>query len=94
MEVTPAIGAGGGGGAVGIETQVPAPAVNDGLVVEGAQRHQIVQPGGAALGARNEVVDLAHAGGLLAAGERATGVAGGDRAAQVGGDCGLGLADV
>jgi hypothetical protein len=39
MEDAPAIVAGGGGGAVGIETQVPAPAVNDGLVVEGAQRY-------------------------------------------------------
>src|SRR5436190_1965681 len=57
MEDAPAIGAGGGGGAVGIETQAPAPAVDDGLVVEGAQRHQVVQRGGATLGARNEVVD-------------------------------------
>src|SRR5262252_6107579 len=44
--------------------------------------------------AGDEVMDLAAAGGLVAAGERAVRVAGGHGAAQVGGDGGLGLAGV
>src|SRR5215468_4041866 len=63
----PAVGAGGGGGAVGFEAQGPAPAVDDDQVVEGAQRHQVGQRGWAALRAGDQMVDLAHTGGLVAA---------------------------
>jgi hypothetical protein len=37
VEDSPAVGAGGRRGAVGVEDQGPAPAVNDDEVVEGAQ---------------------------------------------------------
>ena len=61
--------AGGGGRAVGVQAQDPAPAVDDGEVVKGAERHQIGQGGGTTPRARDEVVDLAHAGGVVAAGK-------------------------
>src|SRR5262249_58965386 len=47
-----------------------------------------------AWGSRDDVVDVADAGGLVAAGERAVRVASGGRAAQVGGDGFGGGADV
>src|SRR5207342_623780 len=81
-----AIRTGGGGGPVGVQAQDPAPAVDDDQVVERAQGDQVVQRGGPALRAGGEVVDLAHAGGLGAAGKRTMRVAGGDGAAQVGRD--------
>src|SRR5215831_13164368 len=90
----PAVGAGGGGGAVGVQAQLPAPVVDGDQVVEGAQRDQVVQGGGAAVGAGDQVVDLAGAGRLVAAGEGAVPVAGGGGAAQVGRDGRRGLAGV
>src|SRR6185369_4734432 len=39
-----------GGGAVGVDDQGPAPAVDDDLVVEGAQQHAVLDGGGAAVG--------------------------------------------
>src|SRR6516164_4511909 len=89
-----AVGAGGGGAAVVVEPQVPAPPMDGDLVVEGAQRHQVVQRGGPAAGPGDQVVDVADGGGLVAAGEGAVGVAGGGGAAQVGGDGFGGGADV
>jgi hypothetical protein len=89
-----AIRADGGGGAIGVKVQRPAPAVDDDEVMESAQWHQVVQRRGPAFGAGNHMVDLAQAGGVVAAGERAARMAGGRGAAQVGGDGWLGLADV
>src|SRR5215831_18249804 len=86
----PTVGAGGDGGPIRFEPQDPAPPVNDDQVVEGAQRHQVVQRGRASCRAGDQMVDLAHAGGLVAAGEGAVRVAGGGGAAQVGGDGGFG----
>ena len=57
--------------------------MNDDEVVEGAQGDQVMQGGGPTRRAGDEVVDVAHAGGLFAAGEGAVGVAGGDGTAQV-----------
>jgi hypothetical protein len=91
---TPTVGAGGRGGAIGFEPQGPAPAMDHGQVVEGAQRHQVAQRGRAALRSRDQVADLADAGGLVAAGEGAVRVAGGGGAAQVRRDGGPGLAGV
>ena len=88
------VGAGGGGGAVGVQGEVPAPAVDGGEVVEGAEQDQVVQAGGAAVAAGSEVVGLAGGGALAAAGEPAAAVPGDHGAAQVIGD-GLGrFADV
>ena len=94
VEDSPAAGAGGRRGAVGVEDQGPAPAVNDDEVVEGAQGDQVMQGGGPTRRAGDEVVDVAHAGGLFAAGERAKGVAGGDGTAQVSRDGRLSLGDI
>ena len=88
----PTVGAGGGGGAVGMQAQGPAPAVDDDQVVEGAQRHQVAQRGRATLRPWDQVVDLAHARRLVAAGEGAVRVAGGGGAAQVRRDDRPGLA--
>jgi len=49
--------AGGGGRAVGVQAQGPAPAVDDGEVVKGAERHQIGQSGGTTPRARDETSD-------------------------------------
>src|SRR5262249_35951515 len=81
-----AVGAGGGGGAVGVQVQLPAPPVDGGLVVEPAQGDQIVQRSRPGAGSGDDVVDVADAGGLVAAGEGAVRVPGGGGAAQVGGD--------
>src|ERR1700681_525133 len=45
-----AVGAGGGGGAVGVEGDLPAPLVDGDEVVEGAEQDQVSQGGGAAFG--------------------------------------------
>src|SRR5215470_16866115 len=90
----PAVRAGGGGRAVGMQAQGPAPAVDDGQVVKGAQGDQVGQDGGAARRAGDEVMDLAAAGGLLATGEGAARMAGGHGAAEMGGDGRFGLAGV
>src|SRR5262249_41387352 len=89
-----AVGAGGGGGAVGGEPQFPAPPVDRGLVVEPARRGGVGRGGRRAAGAGGQVVDVAGAGGLVAAGEGAVRVPGGDRAAQMRGDGLGGGADV
>src|SRR6516164_3957089 len=89
-----AVRAGGGGGAVGVQGQGPAPAVDDDLVVERAQGDQVPQGGRAGLGAGDQVVDVADAGGLIAAGEGAVAVPDDDRAAQVDRDGLAGRADV
>src|SRR5215475_11794568 len=49
----------GGGGAVGVDDQGPAPAVDDDLVVEGAEQHAVLYGGGAAVGLVLGVVHLA-----------------------------------
>ena len=64
-----------GGGAVGVDDQGPAPAVDDDLVVEGAQEHAVFHGGRAAVGFVLGVVDLARAGGLVCS-RRPTGSAG------------------
>ena len=61
------VGCGGGGGAVGVAGDVPAPPVYRDLVVEPAVQAEVAQAGGAALGPRDQVVDLADGGGLPAA---------------------------
>ena len=48
--------AGGGGSAIGVEAQSPAPPVDHREVVEQAQRQQVPQGGRAAAGARDDVV--------------------------------------
>ena len=50
-----AVGAGGGGGAVGVQAQYPAPAVDRDLVVEPAERDQIMQGGRPAEGSGDDV---------------------------------------
>src|SRR5262249_30890896 len=62
--------------------------------MEPTRRDQVGQGGGPAAGSGDDVVDVADAGGLVAAGEGAVRVAGGDRPAQVGGDGFGGGADV
>src|SRR5262249_2789475 len=58
------------------------------------RRARVGRGGGPATGSGDDVVDVADAGGLVAAGEGAVRVAGGDRPAQVGGDGFGGGADV
>ncbi len=94
VEDAPAVGAGGCGSAIGVQAQGPAPAVNDDEVVKGAQSDQVMKGGGPARRTGDEVVDVAHAGGLFAAGEGAVGVAGGDGTAQVRRDCRLSLGGI
>jgi hypothetical protein len=77
---------GGRGGAVTVQGEFPAPPVDRGEVVEAAQRHEIGQAGRPAAGSGDDVVDVAHAGGLVAAGKGAVRMAGGHRAAQVRGN--------
>jgi len=66
-----AVGAGSGGGAVVVQGQAPAPPVDGGEVVEAAQRHEVGEAGRPAAGSEDDVVDVADAGGLVAAGEGA-----------------------
>jgi hypothetical protein len=68
--------------------------VNDDEMVEGAQGDQVMQGCGPTRRAGDEVVDVAHAGGLVAAGEGAVGVAGGDGTAQVSWDGRFSLGDI
>jgi len=77
------VGADGGDGAVGVPDDFPAPAVNHDQMVEGALQVQVLQAGRAALGAGDDVMDLAGFGGLVAARESAVLVAQGDCPAQV-----------
>src|SRR5262245_45755803 len=62
--------------------------------MEPTRRDQVGQGGGPATGSGDDVVDVADAGGLVAAGEGAVRVAGGNRPAQVRGDGFGGGADV
>jgi hypothetical protein len=68
--------------------------VNDDEVVEAAQGDQVVQGGGPTRRAGDEVVDVAHAGGLFAAREGAVGVASCDGTAQVSRDGLVSLGDI
>ena len=88
------VGCGGGGGAVGVAGDVPAPPMDSYLVVESAEQDQVGQAGGAAVGPVDQVVRLGHGCGLPAAGELAVLVAEGDGGAQVGRDGAGGAADV
>ena len=82
------------GGAVGVEDQGPALAVDDNLVVIETQEDEVFGAGLAAVGLVPDVVDLARRRGLVAAaGPPAVLVAQDDRVANAGRD-GLGVADV
>ena len=82
----PAVGAGGRGGAVGAASQGPAPAVDDGQVMEPAEQGQVGQGGRPGPGPGNQVVHLADGGRLLTAGEPAVPVAQGDGPPEVRGN--------
>ena len=88
------VGCGGGGGAVGVAGDFPAPAVNDDDVMKSAKHCQVPQRGRAALGPGDQMVDLADRRGLLAAGEPAFFVPLDDGFAQVRGDGAGGAAEV
>src|ERR1700722_1765885 len=62
-----AVGVPGGGGAVGIQDQGPAPPVDHDLVVEKTQQDALPGAGVAAVGFVLDVVHLARGGGLGAA---------------------------
>src|SRR5215510_11246173 len=73
-------------GAVGVEGELPAPAMYRNEVVEAAEQGEVGQGVPAAVFAVLDVVDFAAGGGQVAAGEPAVPVAFADRAAQVDGD--------
>src|SRR6202035_6065092 len=73
----------GGDGAVGVQGEVPAPAVDGGEVVEGAEQDQVGQAGRTTLAAGPDVVGLAGGGALAAAGEPAAAGPGDHGAGQV-----------
>ena len=84
----------GGGGAVGVQDQRPAPSVDDDLMMKPAQQHAVLDAGGAAVFLVPDVVDFAGAGGLVAfSGPLAVLVSEGDGVADPGRD-GLGKPDV
>ena len=84
----------GGGGAVGVQGEGPALAVDHDLVVVEAQQHAVFGAGLAAVGLVPDVVDFAGRGGLAAAsGPAAVLVPLDDRGADPGRD-GVGVADV
>jgi hypothetical protein len=62
-----AVGVPGGGGAVGIQYQRPAPPVNHDLVVVRAQQHAISEAGGATVSFVLDMVYLTGGGWLVAA---------------------------
>src|SRR6516162_9201255 len=81
-------------GAVGVEDELPAEAVDADLVVIVAQQDEVSQAGLTAFGPGDDVVDLAGGRGLVAAaGPSAVPVPEDDRAADVLGDV-LGVSDV
>src|SRR5579859_2017574 len=89
-----AVGVPGGGGAVGVQDQGPAPAVDHDLVVIAAEQDAVFEAGVAAVGFVLDVVDLARGGGLVAAARPAAAlIAQDDRVADAGRD-GAGVADV
>jgi hypothetical protein len=57
----------GFGGAVGVQGQGPAGPVDAHLRVEGTEKDQVFEPGPAAAGAVDQVVDVASGQGLVAA---------------------------
>src|SRR5580693_1577730 len=83
----------GGGGAVGVEHEPPAAAVDADVVVELAEQHAVGDGGCAAVFLVLQVVDVAPGGGSAAAGPGAAAVAEEDGAADAGRD-GVGVADV
>src|SRR5215475_5277145 len=92
MEDLP-LGAVCGGGAVGVQGQLPAPSVDADVVVELAQQHAVLDAGVAAVLLVPQVVHVAIDGGPAAARPGAAPVAQQHRAADVGGDA-VGVADV
>src|SRR3984957_1471063 len=89
-----AVGVPGGGGAVGIQDQGPAPPVDHDLVVVAAEQDAVLEAGVAAVGFVRDVVHLARGSGLVAAaGPPAALIAQDDRVADAGRD-GAGGADV
>src|SRR5215813_135767 len=89
-----AVGTGGGGGAVGVEAQRPAPGVDDDEVVEGADGTEVTQGRGPAPGSGDEVMDLAGRARDPAPREAAAAMAGEYGPAQVARDGAFGLAGV
>src|SRR5579863_6643617 len=64
MEDLGAVGVPGGGGAVGVQDELPAPAVDDHLMMVETEQNAVFDAGGAAVGLVPDVVDLAAGGGL------------------------------
>src|SRR5579864_2640414 len=82
-----AVGAAGGGSAVRVQGDGPAPLVNRNVVVEKTEQRAIPHRGGAAVGLVGQVVHLTRGGGLVAAaGPAAVLVPQDDRAADRGRD--------
>src|ERR1700734_855682 len=81
------------GGAVGVQDEPPAAAVDADVVVELAQQHAVAHGGFAAVFLVLQVVHVAPGGGSPAAGPGAAAVAEEDGAADAGRD-GVGVADV
>src|SRR5215470_20226498 len=88
-----AAGSAGLGGAVGVQDDLPAPAVDAHVVVELAQQDAVADAGRAAVFLVPDVVHVAPGGGPAAARPGAAPVPQQHRAADVGGD-GVGVADV
>src|SRR5689334_12239661 len=88
-----AVGAAGFGGAVGVQDDLPAPAVDADVVVELAQQDTRIDAGLAAVFLVGDVVHVAPGGGPAAARPGAAPVAEQHGAADVRGDA-LGVADV
>ena len=61
------VGVPGGGGAVGVQDEGPAPPVDHDLVVEEAEQQAVFGAGLAAVGLVPDVVDFARRRGLVAA---------------------------
>ena len=70
-----AVGADGGGGAVGVEDEFPPPAVDGYEVMKRAREAAVLQRGRAAFGPGCQVMDVAGGGAAVAAGEAAVLVA-------------------
>src|SRR5580693_4021601 len=87
------VGPVGGGGAVGVQHEAPAAAVDADVVVELAQQHALAHGGFAAVFLVLQVVHVAPGGGSAAAGPGAAAVSEEDGAADAGRD-GVGVADV
>src|SRR5258708_15258619 len=74
---------GGGGGAVGVEDEFPAPPMDGHQMMEGTQQAAVIDAGGAAFGPGDHMMDVAAGGPLVAAGEPAVRIPAGDSPAQV-----------